>query len=80
MSMAARISQAVFERSEPAKAIIPLDIQPYFAFIFIAAFSVCTGLTITSKDNKAYLLAFFAALSLSFGAIFVVNSVRVYTG
>lgn len=76
----AQIVQAVYAKGTPASAIVPLSLQTPLAFICLLLAAVLGGLFVSSTGKQAFVTAIFAASALSFGSIFLIDAVRVYTG
>lgn len=76
----AQISQVVYAKGTPASAIVPLSLQAFLAFVCLLLAAVFGGLFASSNGKHAFVTAIFAASALSFGSIFLVDAVRVYTG
>lgn len=71
----------LWERGQPANAIVPLDSQLPLAGAALVVSGVLGYLSFQTKCSacSAVYLALLA-LALSFAAVFIVDGVRVYTG
>lgn len=75
------IAAMVYDRAPEATPIFPLGIQAPLAFVMLLLAAISGGLYYsTGSFTKSVTYAASTSIALSFGAIFLVDAVRVYTG
>lgn len=75
-----KIVNTMWERSAPALAIVPLAAQGKLAVATLALGFAFLAVFLMNRSKLGLASSAAASVFLAFGAVFLVNAVRVYTG